>query len=57
MVFLFLNLNFNSIETLLGFDSCTAFTHNSATVFHEDIDIVSIIVDYAISIYTEEQCH
>lgn len=53
----FPELNYNSVETLPGFEARAAFTHNSATTVHEDIDIVSIIFDYTISIYPEEQCH
>ena len=31
-------LNFNSVETLPGFEARAAFTVNSATVFREDVD-------------------
>lgn len=33
-------LNYNSVETLPGFEARAAFTVNSATVFREDADIV-----------------
>lgn len=42
------DLNYNSVETLLGFGGA-AFTVNSATVIHENIDIVPIIVDDSFS--------
>lgn len=36
MDFSFSDLNFNSVETLPGFEARAAFSVNSATVFHED---------------------
>ena len=39
-------LNFNSVETLPGFDASAAFTVNSA---REDVDIVPTIVDDTLS--------
>lgn len=57
MDFSFSDLNFNSVETLPGFEVRAAFTVNSASVFKEDVDMVPTIVDYTISIYPEEQCH
>ena len=38
------SLNYNSVESLPGFQARAAFTVNSATVFKEDVDIVPIIV-------------
>ena len=45
----FSDLNYNSVETLPGFESRAAFTVNSATVFREDVDIVPTIVDDTLS--------
>lgn len=56
MDFSFSNLNFNSvvtdnvamlpgIEKLPGFEARATFTVNSASVFYEDVEIVSTIVD------------
>ncbi len=42
-------LNYNSVETLPGYEACAAFTVNSASVFKEDVDIVPIIVDDTLS--------
>ncbi len=42
-------LNFNSVETLPGFEARAAFTVNSATVFREDVDVVPTIVDDTLS--------
>ena len=39
------SLNFNSVETLPGFEARAAFTVNSASMFREDVDIVPTIVD------------
>ena len=39
------SINFNSVETLPGYESRAAFTVNSASVFREDVDIVPIIVN------------
>ena len=36
----FSDLNFNSIETLPGFEARAAFTVNSSSVFKEDVDMV-----------------
>lgn len=41
------SLNFNSVETLLGYSARAAFTVNSA--FREDVDIVPTIVDDSLS--------
>lgn len=49
MDFSFTELNFNSVETLPGFEARAAFTVNSATVFREDVDIVPTIVDDTLS--------
>lgn len=40
----FSELNYNSVETLPGYEISAAFTVNSATIFREDIDIVPTIV-------------
>ncbi|WP_303033962.1 hypothetical protein [Bacteroides acidifaciens] len=45
MDFLNLQLNFNSVETLPGYEARAAFTVNSVSMFKEDVDIVSTIVD------------
>ena len=42
-------LNFNSVETLPGYEARAAFTVNSAAVFREDVDIVPTIVDDSLS--------
>lgn len=42
-------LNFNSVETLPGYEARAAFTVNSASVFKEDVDIVPTIVDDTLS--------
>ena len=42
-------LNFNSVETLPGFEARAAFTVNSSSVFKEDVDIVPTIVDDTLS--------
>ena len=43
------DLNFNSVENVPGFEARAAFTVNSATVFKEDVIIVSTIVDETLS--------
>ncbi len=43
------SLNFNSVETLPGFEARAAFTVNSASVFREDVDIVPTIVNDTLS--------
>lgn len=43
------DLNFNSVETLPGFEARAAFTVNSSSVFKEDVDIVPTIVDDILS--------
>lgn len=43
------SLNFNSVETLPGFEARAAFTVNSSSVFKEDVDIVPTIVDDSLS--------
>ena len=47
--FSFSDLNFNSVENLPGFETLTAFTVNSASVFREDVDIVPTVVDDTLS--------
>lgn len=42
-------LNYNSVETLLGYEARAAFTVNSASVFKEDVDIMLTIVDDTLS--------
>ena len=42
-------LNYNSVETLPGYEARAAFTVNSATVFREDVDIVPVIIDDTLS--------
>ena len=42
-------INFNSVETLPGFEARAAFTVNSSSVFKEDVDIVPTIVDDSLS--------
>lgn len=51
------DLNFNSVETLQGFEVRAAFTVNSAPVFKEDVDIVPTIVDFRlrrVSAYSQQ---
>ena len=43
------DLNFNSVETLPGFEARAAFTIDSSYVFREDVDIVPTIVDDTLS--------
>ncbi|MCM1297453.1 MAG: hypothetical protein NC311_18090, partial [Muribaculaceae bacterium] len=43
------SLNFNSVETLPGYESRVAFTVNSSSVFKEDVDIVPTIIDDSLS--------
>jgi hypothetical protein len=43
------SLNFNSVETLHGYNARAAFTVNSASVFKEDIDTMPIIIDSNLS--------
>lgn len=42
-------INFNSVQTLRGFEARAAFTVNSASVFKEDVDMVPTIVDDMLS--------
>lgn len=42
-------INFNSVETLPGFEAHAAFTVNSSSVFKEDMDIVPTIVNDTLS--------
>lgn len=49
MDFSYSDLNLNSVETLSGFEARAAFTVNSTTIFSEDVDIVSTIVDENLS--------
>lgn len=41
----FSDLNFNSVETLPGFEARAAFTVNSSSVFLEEVDIVPTVID------------
>lgn len=43
------SLNFNSVETLPGYEARAAFTVNSASVFKEDVDIVPTILSERLS--------
>lgn len=43
------SLNFNSVETIPGFEARAAFTVSSASVFKEDVDIVPTILSDRIS--------
>ena len=45
----FSDLNYNSVETLPGYEAHAAFTVNSATAIREDVDFVPTIVDYKFS--------
>lgn len=45
MDFSFTELNFNSVETLPGYDARPAFTVNPSSVFRENVDIVPTVVD------------
>lgn len=49
MDFSFTELNYNSVETLPGYEARAAFTVNSSSVFREDVDIVPTIVDDTLS--------
>lgn len=49
MGFSFSDLNFNSVETLPGFEARAAFTVNSASIFKEDVDMVPTTVDDTLS--------
>ena len=42
-------LNYNSVETIPGFDARAAFTVNSGAVFREDVDIIPTVVDQDLS--------
>lgn len=42
-------INFNSVQTLPGFEARAAFTVNSASVFKEYVDMVPTIVDDMLS--------
>lgn len=42
-------LNFNSVETLPGYEARAAFTVNSSSVFREDVDIVPTVIDDTLS--------
>lgn len=39
------NLNYNSVENVPGYEARAAFTVNSSAVFKEDVDIVPTIID------------
>ena len=45
----FSDLNYNSVETLPGYEARAAFTVNSSSVFREDVDIVPTVVDDTLS--------
>lgn len=49
MDFSFTELNYNSVETLPGYEARAAFTVNSSSVFREDVDIVPTVVDDSLS--------
>lgn len=49
MDFSFTELNYNSVETLPGYEARVAFTVNSSSVFRENADIVPTIVDDSLS--------
>lgn len=49
MDFSFTELNYNSVETLPGYEARAAFTVNSSSVFREDVDIVPTVVDDTLS--------
>lgn len=49
MEFSFSGLNFNSVETLPGFEARAAFTVNSASMFKEDVDMMPTMVDDTLS--------
>ena len=49
MDLLYTDLNFNSVENLIGFEAHAAFTVNSALVSCEDVDIVPTVVDDSLS--------
>ncbi|GFI06562.1 hypothetical protein IMSAGC006_01305 [Muribaculaceae bacterium] len=42
-------LNYNSVETLPGYEARAAFTVNSASMLKEDVDILPTIVDDTLS--------
>lgn len=42
-------LDFNSVETIPGHEARAAFTVSSASVFKEDVDIVSTILSDRVS--------
>ncbi len=43
------SLNYNSVETLPGYEARAAFTVNASAVFREDVDIVPTIIDDGLS--------
>lgn len=43
------SLNFNSVETLLGYQARAAFQVNSSAVFKEDVDLVPVSIDDTLS--------
>lgn len=45
----FTTLNYNSVETLPGFNAQAAFTVNSSSIFREDVDIVPVILNDQLS--------
>ncbi len=48
MDFSILELNYNSVETIPGFETHAAFAVNSSSVFKDDADIVPTIFDNAL---------
>ena len=44
-----MDINFNSVETLPGYEARAAFTVNASAVFREDVDIVPTIIDDGLS--------
>lgn len=49
MDFSILELNYNSVETIPGFEARAAFTVNSGAVFCEDVDIIPTVDDQDLS--------
>lgn len=49
MDFSILELYYNSVETIPGFEARAAFTVNSVAVFREDVDIIPTVLDQDLS--------
>ena len=43
------NINYNSVENVPGFEARATFTVTSSSALREDVDIVLIIIDEALS--------